>query len=91
MPIEKFPPWLSALWWFIFTGVLIFLGCLLYDPNGYALLHNYLNIFLPSALCFLLSPVWLIGTFVFTAYKKMRLRKVDWLKIILMAAAFTLV
>jgi len=91
MPFEKLPSWLSVLWWFVFTGTLMFLVGLLYNPNGYALLHNYFYIFLPSALCFFLSPVWLIVTLVFTAYKRMLLRKMDWLKITLMATVFTLV
>jgi len=91
MSIEKLPSWLSALWWPVFTGALIFLGLLLYDPNGYALLHNYPHIFLPSALCFFLSFVWFIGTLVFTAYKRMRLRKMEWFKIIFAAILLALV
>jgi hypothetical protein len=63
----------------------------LYDPNGYVLLHNYPHIFPPSALCFFLSPVWLIGALVFTAYKGNTASKMEWFKIILAAMVFTLV
>jgi hypothetical protein len=91
MPVEKLPSWLNALWWPVFTGALIFLGSLLYDPNGYALVHVYPHIFFSSALCLFLSFAWLIGTLVLTAYKRMRLRKMEWFKIILAAIALTLV
>jgi hypothetical protein len=91
MSVEKLPSWLSALWWPVFTGTLIFLGCLLYDPNGYVLVHNYPHIFLLSALCFFLSFVWLIGALVFTAHKRMQLRKMEWFKIIFAAIVLTLV
>src|SRR5215472_8464708 len=90
-PAERLPYWLNALWWPIFTGALIFLVCLLNDPNGYGLVHNYFYIFLPSVLCFFLSPVWLIGTLILMAYKRIRLYLMGWLKIILLAAVFTLI
>jgi hypothetical protein len=90
MPIEKLPSWLSALWWPVFIGTLIFIGCLQYDPNGYAFVHAYPHIFFPTALCFFLSFIWLIVTLVLTTYKRMRLRMMEWVKIILLAlTAFT--
>ena len=89
---DSFPRWLNVCWWVGFPLSAAFIGRLLYERTyltwkygkqmlGFAFVHQFPELFLPTVLGFFLAHAWLIAALIFVLLRPARVSKAAWVKI----------